>query len=254
MPNAQINNCLFSIPDTIGLTAEGTVPAMNLEELKLFLNSNPITENVSRETNDENITLKNNIINLLHLAQDACSAGVTRVHIVNSSLDGSIPCEIFSDFGSGTMIYANNYGKIRDMTREDIPSVLNVMRPFVKKGILLPRTKQSLSEQYVNYIVYELDGAIRACASLIPYPDGQMEIAGIAVDKDCSHIGIGPKLMDFLIKRAKQRNAKGLFLLTTQTADWFENLGFTQTDIASLPEKRKEKWTPQRGSKALRLY
>ena len=202
-----------------------------------------VSENVSREK----------IFSLLKLSKEACSSGVSRAHILNGSQEGCVPCEIFSDLGSGTMIYSNNYGKIREMKRNDIAAVLSVMKPFVDSGILLPRTKQMLQEQFPFYIVYELDGAIRACASLIPYRDGQMEIAGVAVDKTCSHIGIGPKMIEFLVKRAQQMHAKSVFLLTTQTADWFEHLGFVQADIESLPQKRKESWNPKRGSKVLRL-
>ena len=122
---------------------------------------------------------------------------------------------------------------------------------FVDTGILLPRTKQMLHEELSNYIVYEIDGAVRACASLIEYKDGQMEIAGVAVDKAYSHTGIGPKLVEHLIKRAKEKHAKKIFLLTTRTADWFENLGFIPGDINDISEERKKLWTPERGSKVL---
>ncbi|MBQ4025738.1 MAG: GNAT family N-acetyltransferase, partial [Treponema sp.] len=135
---------------------------------------------------------------------------------------------------------------------DDIPGVLNVMKPFISAGILLPRTRAGLLEEFQHYIVYELDGAIRACASLIPYDDGQMEIAGVAVNKTFSHVGIGPKLVKYLVKQAVKLNAKSVFLLTTQTADWFENLGFYADDISTLPEARKAKWTSSRGSKVLR--
>lgn len=250
VPDAEISDKTFTIPEAIGTAAEGTVPAMNLEEIDLFLEANKKTEketDVSRET-----LLKNKIFQLLEIAKDSCSNGVNRVHILNGSIDGTIPCEIFSDLGSGTMIYSNNYGKIRDMTHDDISSVLAVMQPFVEKGVLLPRTKEMLNIQFTNFIVYELDGAIRACASLVPYSDGQMEIAAVAVEKNCSHIGIGPKMIEFLVKRAQERKAKGIFLLTTQTADWFENLGFQMSEVSTLPVERKEKWTPERGSKVLR--
>ncbi len=270
IPEASINKTNFTIPNGIGLTAEGNVPAMNLSELQLFLKDNLANEqsvsstqdtnncSLNSETNTTDRLLvddfpKDKIFSVLQLANEACNKGVTRVHILNGSLDGTVPCEIFSDLGSGTMIYANDYGGIRDMTRDDISAVLTVMQPFVDAGILLPRTKQILNQEFPFYIVYEIDGAIRACASLIPYRDGQMEIAGVAVDKTCSHIGIGPKMIEFLMKRAKQVHAKSIFLLTTQTSDWFENLGFVQTDISSLPKKRRDAWTPQRGSKALRL-
>lgn len=244
VPGAEITEENFAIPNSIGLSPEGTVPAMNIAELDLFLMENMKGDkSVSREK----------IEKLLLLAKEACLSGVSRVHILNGTLDGTVPCEIFSDFGSGTMIYGNSYGTIRDMTREDISAVLSVMSPFIEEGILLPRTKDMLANQYSDYIVYELDGAVRACASLVKYPDGQMEIAGVAVDKTCSHIGIGPKLIKALVSRATKLNAKSVFLLTTQTADWFETLGFTAADISSLPEKRKAEWTPERGSKVMRL-
>src|SRR5574344_405711 len=272
LPSAEISKENFSIPESIGLSSEGTVPAMNLSELDLFLKENEqllisegkvinsnnqlvnsgILTNKHSETSPE-IVSREKIISLLYLAKDACISGVSRIHILNGSVDGTLPCEIFSDLGSGTMIYSNNYGGIREMMREDIPAVLTLMQPFVEKGILLPRTEQQLIEQYSDFIVYELDGAIRACSALHAYNDNQMEIAAVAVDETCAHIGIGPKMISFLIEKAKKMNAKSIFILTTQTADWFEQLGFKPDDISSLPQKRKEIWSPDRGSKVLRL-
>ncbi len=262
IPNASINSSNFTIPASIGLSPDGTISAMNKEEVNTFLELNEHLVNsvqnnpssTERWENSEDMLLRKKIFTLLKIARDACDLGVTRVHLLNGSLDGTISCEIFSDFGSGTMIYANNYGKVRDMIHDDIPAVLSLIRPFVEQGILLPRTKQMLSDQCKHYIVYELDGAIRACAALIPYSDGQMEIACVAVDKTCSHIGIGPKMILFLVKRAQAKNAKSIFLLTTQTADWFENLGFIASDISTLPEERKSSWSSKRGSKILRFH
>ena len=182
----------------------------------------------------------------------AATNGVERVHIIDGSQDGSLPGEIFSDFGSGTMIYKNNYGGIRNMTAEDIPDVLALMRPFTERGILLRRTEDSLAGCYQDYIVYELDGGIRACAALHLYSDMQAEIAGVAVDENCSHMGIGPKLITYLFDRARQSGAKSIFVLTTQTADWFEQQGFAEADIHTLPEKRLALWSPQRRSRLLR--
>ena len=239
MPDTEITSRDFFIPESIGLSAEGCVPAMNLEELSVF--------------REKNASKDKKVLRLLDLAEKACRAGVSRVHILNGSIDGTLPCEIFSNLGSGTMIYKSNYGGIRDMTREDIPALLNLIRPFVERGILLPRTELQLQEDFKNYIVYEMDGGIRACAALEPYSDGQMEIAAVAVDETCAHIGIGPKLIDYLIERAKTRGAKCVFVLTTQTADWFERLGFMSASIESLPEKRRAIWTQKRGSKVFRL-
>ena len=151
------------------------------------------------------------------------------------------------------MIYSSDYGTMRPMQLNDIPAVLSVMNPFIAKKILLPRTEQSLSENIADYIVYEIDGGIRACASLHVYDESQAEIAGIAVDSSFSNLGIGPKLIEYLISRARTQHLKSVFILTTQTSDWFEHLGFTADSVESLPQERRSIWTPERNSKVFRL-
>ncbi len=258
VPDADINPSSFNIPAGIGVS-ENCIPAMNLSEVDAFINANidKLTYNQSDKSNTNNrLEVKNDvsrekIFNLLNLAKKACTSGVSRVHILNGLVDGTVPCEIFSNLGSGTMIYSSNYGNIRAMEIKDIPSVLNLMAPFIASGILLPRTEKTFHEQYKNYIVYEIDGIIKACSALISYPDNQMEIAGVAVDTSCSHMGIGPKMISFLLDKAKQENAKRVFVLTTQTSDWFEHLGFIPCSQDLLPPERKKLWNPERGSKVL---
>ncbi|OJF76577.1 MAG: amino-acid N-acetyltransferase [Treponema sp. CETP13] len=230
------------------------IPAMDLTEVKLYISQLKKIRNVSRETNQAKDSLTCNLkLQLLTKAYNACLQGVTRVHIINGSLDGALPCEIFSGIGSGTMIYKSDYGGIRNMQTNDIPDVLNLMRPFIEKGILLYRNAETISSQLNDYIVFEMDGGIKACASLHIYKDMQAEIAAIAVDKSIFHLGTGPKLVNYLIARAKEKNCSSVFVLTTQTADWFLQLGFNEDSIESLPLERKNKWTPQRGSKVFRI-
>ena len=241
----EISNEDFFIPDNISISPDGFVPAFNLEELDKFFELNQNLGIFSPE--------KKHILNLLQIARTSCSLGVSRTHIVNGLFDGTLPCEIFSDLGSGTMVYKSNYGGIRSMQKEDIPAVLNLIRPFVEQGILLPRTEESLLQTYTDYIVYELDGGLKACAALHTYNDNQAEIAAVAVDSVCSHMGIGPKLINYLLQKAKENDIHSVFILTTQTSDWFEKLGFKISTVDSLPQERKEKWTKERGSKVLRI-
>ena len=233
------------------------IPAMDLDEVQTYIKIlekqiNTASSNVLNITThdmDENA----NKLTLLNIADMACLKGVTRVHIINGSLDGALPCEIFSGLGSGTMIYKNNYGGIHSMTQNEIPDVLNLMRPFIEKGILLERNAQVLKDQLDDFIVYEMDGGIKACAALHIYEDQQAEIAAIAVDETSFNLGTGPKLVNYLINKAKKLDSTDLFVLTTQTADWFLKLGFTESTIDSLPKKRRQQWTPNRGSKVLRI-
>ncbi len=241
----------FYTPEKIGLADDLHIPAMNLEELDEFISANELQKN---QTTDSILLLKKQkIISLLKTARLACKNGVTRSHIINASTDGALPCEIFSELGSGTMIYSSNYGGIRKMTQQDIPSVLAIMRPFVQSKILLPRTDLELLENISDYIVYEIDGGIRACSALHIYQNNQAEIAALAVDSAFSNLGIGPKMMRFLLDRAKSLGITKIFILTTQTADWFEKLHFVPATVSDLPESRRLKWSKERNSKVYML-
>ena len=237
--NEEICAQKYAIPDGFALSETGNIPAMNLEEVDHFI--------------EKNFTSGGEVKNILKAAQEACRAGVTRVHILNGNLDGVLPCEIFSGLGSGTMIYTGGYGKVRQMEQTDIPSVLAIMKPFVESGKLLSRTEAQIAEGLEDYIVYELDGGIHACAALHFYEDGQAEIAAVAVDENYAHMGIGPKLIDTLISQAGEGGATSIFIMTTQTADWFEKLGFEEDSLDSIPEERRKLWDSRRGSKVFRL-
>ena len=146
------------------------------------------------------------ILSLLRLAKDACKKGVDRVHILNGNVDGILPCEIFSGIGSGTMVYNNGYGDLRAMQPQDIPSVLSLMNPFVQKGILLERTAKQLKADLDSYIVYNVDEGIHACAALKVYQESgassQAEICAVAVDPAYGNMGVGPKIVNYLLDKA----------------------------------------------------
>lgn len=243
-PDAQISKDEFSLPDGIAVSQEGNIPAMNIETLSKILELNSASEKNSR---------KEKLLSIFTLAKDACENGVSRIHILDGNSEGILPCEIFSAIGSGTMIFNNGYGDLRPMRDDDIPSVLSLMSPFIKSGILLPRNLQTLKSQLYNYIVYNVDGGIHACAALKKYDDGQMEIYSVAVDEAYSNMGVGPKMINFLLEKAKSGGAKTVFILTTQTADWFEKLGFAADKIDSLPPERRKIWSEKRGSKVFRI-
>jgi len=233
----------YQMPPTCALSPEGRLAAIAVDDIDSFIELNRNVENAHCPTVE--------LADLLVQGKDACLRGVTRAHILDADIDGVLPAEIFSDLGSGTMIYRSDYGTFRTMTRDDIPSVLSLMNPFVEKGILLQRSSEELEAETADFVVYEIDGGIRACGALHAYPEGMGEIAGIAVDESYAHMGIGPKLMDLLIERGRAAGFKAVFVLTTQTADWFERFGFKSAEIDLLPAKRREKWSEKRGSRML---
>ena len=238
-PYSNISNKDFLLPEDV--VGEDFVPSLNLDQLKSLL-----------KLNKNNKAVQSSLLALLSLSDTACQNGVERCHIVDGFIDGSLPCEIFSDIGTGTMIYKDSYGGIRTITKSDIAPILNLMRPFIEKQILLPRTEQNILDRIDDFIVYELDGGIKACSALHKLDETSAEIAAVAVDQSCSHMGIGPKMISFLLDRAKSMNMSTVFILTTQTADWFEKLGFVQTTLDELPKCKKEKYDQKRQSKILK--
>ena len=235
----KADKLFFVMGDSPAVLKDGEiVPAINIEEVDSY------TAGLADDSQTKNF---------LELCKTACMNGVSRSHILDGNLDGVLLTEIFSDLGSGTMIYTNDYGNIRAIQQNDIPSVLAVMRPFVASGKLLPRTEADVAIRLQDFYVYDFDGGVRACASLHKYDDGQAEIAAVAVDEAYSHIGIGPKLVESLVQKEKSSGAKSVFIMTTQASDWFEKIGFAEDKIDSIPDERKAKWSPARGSKVYRL-
>lgn len=235
----------YDLLPTTAASPEGRLAAISVDDIPAFITANKDVVNPAFPTET--------LIELLEQGRDACLGGVTRSHILDGNIDGVLPAEVFSDLGSGTMIFKNNYGTFRTMTRDDIPAVLSLMNPFVEKKILLPRSSEELEQKAQDFMVYEIDGGIRACAALHVYHGNTGEIAALAVDEAYAHMGIGPRLMNLLIERGKNAGFKAIFVLTTQTADWFERFGFKSAEITRLPAERKEKWRADRGSKVLFL-
>ena len=253
LPDPKISKNEFSLPDSVHLSGDGNIPAMNLAEAEEILRMNGDCKTDASEHRAQ-------ILSLLRLAKDACKKGVDRVHILNGNVDGILPCEIFSGIGSGTMVYNNGYGDLRAMQPQDIPSVLSLMNPFVQKGILLERTAKQLKADLDSYIVYNVDEGIHACAALKVYQEPgasgaakQAEICAVAVDPAYGNMGVGPKIVNYLLDKARAKKIKSVFVMTTQTADFFEKLGFAPDSIDSIPAERKTLWSPERGSKVYRM-
>jgi amino-acid N-acetyltransferase len=189
----------------------------------------------------------------LRLALQVCDAGVERVHILDGRQDGAILLELFSKRGSGTMVYADEYGSIRALVDTDIPDVLHLMEPLMQQGILIRRTVEDIQKRREDYIVFEVDGSVHACGALHNWGEKQGEIAALATDPAYADMGLGRRIVHYCIDRAINDNLTRLFVLTTRTQDWFESLGFTESSLESLPAQRRALYNTSRKSKVFAL-
>lgn len=224
----------YNIPDGVFISGEGTISQLNREQAQAFLDLN------TSGSYDESIEL-------VSLGLEACNLGVKRVHIVDGHIEGMILKEIFSNRGLGTMIYGNQHENIRKMTHSDIAEVLRIMHPAVEDKVLIPRTASDLEEKIKDYIVYEVDGTVHGCGALHKYGQ-QGEIAAIVVDEMYINAGIGKRIISYLMEKAYAMKLKQVFLLTTQTSDWFSQLGFVQGNISDLPKEKQKSYNYDRNS------
>ena len=192
-------------------------------------------------------------LQLLRHAALAAKAGVERVHIVNGRVEGVILKEIFSTIGQGTMIHTDPFENIRPMRLEDVAEVLHLMEPNIQKGILVKRDQDFFQDKYQDFVVFEADSTVRGCGALHTYGSQSAEIAGITVDPSFAHLGVGNKIIRFLVERAKQNGKKQVFLLTTQTGDYFESLGFHLATPDDLPPEKRASYNPARNSRVYHL-
>lgn len=228
---------------------------LNSTELKLPEGLESYDQRISKLTVDKAKELLdlNEIqgLNTLKLAVQAAERGVDRVHIVNGTIEGVVLKEIFSNLGIGTMVFTNIYEKIRPMESEDISGVMNLMAPLAEKGILIPRSRKSLENNIRDHVVYAVDETIHGTAALHNYEDNQGEIAGLAVDPDYIKLSIGQRLVNYLLEQAKLKGMKQVFVLTTQTSDWFQQLGFTNGTVDDLPASKQKNYNHHRKSRIL---
>jgi amino-acid N-acetyltransferase len=237
---------LFFVTDRLGIMAQGLkVPK------KVYVSGDSVISQLKTAQAGELLDLNarrgyDDQLDLVAYAYRACREGVKRVHIIDGRAEGMLLKEIFSNRGFGTMIYANQHDNIRPLAAGDVPEALRLMQPSVDEGVLVQRTEADLHEHLDDYAVYEVDGTIHACASLVVYPDRKGEIAGMVVDGMYKNLGIGGRMVSYLIERAAARKLASIFVLTTQTADWFSQLGFTHGKIGDLPPERQSSYSRKR--------
>jgi amino-acid N-acetyltransferase len=201
--------------------------------------------------NHHEADLEPNALEIVKRALEACRAGVDRVHVIDGGHDGVLLQEIFSTSGQGTMFHANIYSNIRRARSEDIPGILRIMQPYVNKGFIIQRNAEGIAEKLDSFYVYSVDEVLHGCGALSCYSSGAAEIEAVVVDHNYSKQGTGKKIVSYLLERAKEMDKKLVFVLTTQSSDYFMNLGFAQDSIDVLPQEKKEAFNKDRNSKVL---
>uniref|UniRef100_A0A7S3RA34 amino-acid N-acetyltransferase n=1 Tax=Dunaliella tertiolecta TaxID=3047 RepID=A0A7S3RA34_DUNTE len=187
----------------------------------------------------------------------ACCKGVKRAHLLDARLDGGLLLELYSRDGVGTMISADFYEGIRKAGPGDLDAIVGLLRPLEDAGILVRRSREDLANLLQDFTVVERETKVMGCALLLDLgksEDGThvAELGAFCVDPVFRGSGRGDSLLDYVEQEARAKGMERLVLLTTRTADWFEQRDFKLRGPAALsallPSQRRAKINPARNS------
>ena len=181
----------------------------------------------------------------------SCNNGVERCHLVSHEQDGAIIQELFTRDGIGTQIVKQSAEQVSQATINDIPSLMELIRPLEMEGILVHRPREQLEMEIDNYVVIKRDGMVIASAALYCYEEKKAELACVAIHPDYRGSSRGDVLINKIEELAKSKGMKELFVLTTKSAHFFLEKGFIPGKIEDLPAKKRAHYNYQRMSKIL---
>ena len=177
--------------------------------------------------------------------------GVPRAHLMHYANDGALLQELYTVDGAGTLIQSANFEVTRQATEDDIPAIVDIISPLEKQGVLVRRDRDKLEEEINYFTVVEREGLIVALAALYPYDCDSGEIACIVTHPDYRNGTRGANLLNTLEVNARAAGIQRVFVLTTQTAHWFIENGFSEIELDDLPEAKQSLYNYQRKSKVL---
>ncbi len=246
---------------TLEDVATSTAIALDADKLIFLMDTDGVMDKKGKLLRDLTIASANEILAgkrklpddvalFLPCAVRACEAGVARTHLISRHVDGAVLQELFSDSGIGSMVVESSLNTLRDANIDDVGAILQILQPLEEEGILVRRSRELLEQEIDRFVVLEHDHLIIGCAALYPFKNEKTaELACLAIQPAYRRLGYGDALLSHVSSEARAQGLSKLVVLTTRTAHWFVERGFTEADVAQLPEQKKQLYNYQRRSK-----
>ncbi|VBB08719.1 acyl-coa n-acyltransferase [Lucifera butyrica] len=119
---------------------------------------------------------------------------------------------------------------------QDVESIHKLVNTYAEQGLMLGRSRNILYETLRDMVVAENDGEIAGVAALHLVWDELVEIRALAVAPEATQQGVGRRIVETLLKEAKELGAKTVFALTYQPG-FFKKLGFHEIPKEQLSPK-----------------
>ena len=223
------------------------------------LSQSPRQQQLNQQIQNEHTTTTDKDTDIYYHAQmdmlyktgwctEAIRAGVKRAHII-SPQHGALLQELYTRDGSGTLISADLYEGIRRATVLDVSNIHAIIAPLIAAGTLIDRPKAMLEKDIDTYYVYTRDDHIVACGQLKKFENGFAEIGCLVVNQDYRARGRGDAMLGYLERLCLINQCTNVFVLSTQTMEWFAERGFAVATVDQLPPSRQATYNRKRASK-----
>lgn len=229
--------------------------SLNADKL-IFLHNKQILSDLPRHCNLKQLDndLEANENALLKEISKAMHEGIERAHLIDIKSKGGLLLELYTRDGVGSMLSTQHYDEPRQAESRDINGIIELIRPLEANGTLAKRSRTRLELDIKQFSVIERDGLIIGCAALYPIDDSNTgELSCLAIHEDYRSGNRGVALVETIRQKAKAIGLNKLFVLTTQSIDWFRERGFKEQPASSLPDKRQRSYNTERNSKVLSL-
>ena len=248
-PTGQIYNIRY---EEIAGHLAGRLSAEKL----IFLHSDHALSKHPRHCNLEQLDsdLNKNGSALLSEISNAMHQGVERVHLIDINDHGGLLLELYTRDGVGCMLSTQRYDETRPAESNDVNGIIKLIRPLEAQGALTKRSREKIELDIQHFSVIERDGLIIGCAALHPIEGTDIgELSCLAIHESYRSGKRGILLVEYIKEKALQFDLRKLFVLTTQSTDWFRELGFEEEKVTALPSEYQNSYNTKRNSKVLLL-
>jgi amino-acid N-acetyltransferase len=116
---------------------------------------------------------------------------------------------------------------IRSAKTSDVKAIRELVDSYAAPGQMLSKETVTLYESVQEFTVAEKDGVIVGCGALHILWEDLAEVRTVAVKESLHLQGIGNKILETIIQRARELGVTRIFCLTFQT-EFFGRHGFEE--------------------------
>ena len=125
---------------------------------------------------------------------------------------------------------------LRSASVAEAAAIHGLILDHLQEGHLLPRELDEVTRHAGRFVVAVHRGRVLACAELAPLSSAVAEVRSLVVERDARSLGLGRRIVDELVRRARVAGFARLSAFTHSPA-YFVHMGFSIVPHVWLPEK-----------------